>query len=173
VLMVEGKEKQTPIYYISRVLTPPKANYSMIKKIVLALVHASGRQRRYFQAYVVEVHTNFPLHQVLRRPELSGRLAKWAIELGALAIEFKPRPAVKGQVIADFIAEIPEGEQAGNLCNKKEESINEEKLWKLYTDGASCVEGSGAGLLLDVTSQNWICLFKTNNPGLRKLNTIL
>jgi hypothetical protein len=79
VLVVERNEKQTPIYYISRVLTPPGVNYSMLEKLVLALVHASKRQKRYFQAHIVEVLTNFPLQHVLHRPELSGRLAKWSL----------------------------------------------------------------------------------------------
>jgi uncharacterized ferredoxin-like protein len=65
-------------------------------------------------------------------------------------MEFRPRPAVKGQVIADFIVEIPEGERVMELYNKREELAREEKLWKLYTDDASCVKGSGAGLLLEI-----------------------
>jgi hypothetical protein len=40
---------------------------------------------------------------------LSGRLANWAIELGGLEIEIKGRNVVKGQVVADFVAETPEG----------------------------------------------------------------
>jgi hypothetical protein len=75
----------------------------------MALVHASRRLRRYFQAHVIEFLTSFPLQQVLRRPELSARLAKWAIELGGLEIEFKGRNAVKGHVVSDFMTEIPEG----------------------------------------------------------------
>jgi hypothetical protein len=106
-LMVERNEKQTPIYYISRVLTPLEINYSMLGKLVLALVHTSRRQKRYFQVHIVKVLTNFTLQHVLRRPELSGRLTKWAVELGAFNIEFKARPTIKGQVIAYFLVEMP------------------------------------------------------------------
>lgn len=35
----------------------------------------------YFQAYTVEVLTNFPLKQVLQKTDASERLLKWAIEL--------------------------------------------------------------------------------------------
>ncbi|XP_076934009.1 uncharacterized protein LOC143600115 [Bidens hawaiensis] len=53
---------------------------------------------------------------VLSKPELSGRLAKWAIELGEHSIEYKLRPAIKGQVLADFIR----GSSAGlRLVNPK------------------------------------------------------
>ncbi|XP_076899911.1 uncharacterized protein LOC143553908 [Bidens hawaiensis] len=79
--------------------------------------------------------------------ELSGRLAKWAIELGEHAIEYKPRPAIKGQVLADFIAEIPQGKE--EECQKEFEppvDQQKDKDWKFFTDGASNDEGAGAVL---------------------------
>ncbi|XP_071736366.1 uncharacterized protein [Rutidosis leptorrhynchoides] len=80
------------------------------------------------------------------KPEKSGRMDKWAIELGEHDIEFQVRNSIKGQVFADFIAEtIDEGEipsmQIIVLPIKHEE-------WKLFTDGASSSDGSGAGLML-------------------------
>jgi hypothetical protein len=58
-LMVERQEVQTPIYYISRVLTSSKVNYSILEKLVLALLHASRRLRRHFQAHVIDVLTSY------------------------------------------------------------------------------------------------------------------
>ena len=49
--------------------------------------------------------TNVPLRQVLHKPDISGRLVKWAVELGEFDIEYKPRPAIKAQVLADSIVE--------------------------------------------------------------------
>ncbi|XP_035844008.1 uncharacterized protein LOC118490461 [Helianthus annuus] len=78
-----------------------------------------------------------------------GRLAKWAIELGALDIEYQKRTAVKGQVIADFLAEIPEGEAIVDpVVQDIPESSTARQTWKLYTDGSSSGKGSGAGLML-------------------------
>ena len=37
---------------------------------------------------------------------MSERLTKWAIELGEFDIKFMPRTAIKGQAIADFMAEF-------------------------------------------------------------------
>ncbi|XP_076924310.1 uncharacterized protein LOC143586717 [Bidens hawaiensis] len=94
------------------------------------------------------------------KPETSGRLAKWDIELGEYAIEYKPRAAFKGQVIADFLTEdrsSGEEELPGELQDSKEVSASrgidsqgneEESVWNLYTDGASNEDGSGAGLIL-------------------------
>ena len=35
-----------------------------------------------------------------------GRIAKWGIRLGAFDIRYKPRNSVKGQVLANFVAEF-------------------------------------------------------------------
>ena len=37
----------------------------------------------------------------------SGRLLKWAIELGQFNLNFYPRMTIKGQALVDFIAELP------------------------------------------------------------------
>jgi hypothetical protein len=71
-----------------------------------------------------------------------------AIELGGLDIEFKGRDVVKGQVIRDFMAEIPEGMNRGNNERMGEEEASLEDTQLLYVDGASCQEWSGIGLLL-------------------------
>ncbi|GJZ94650.1 hypothetical protein Tco_0666853 [Tanacetum coccineum] len=54
-----------------------------------------------------------PIKQILARPEKSGRIAKWAIELGKYEIKFKGRNSVKGQILADFLAETPSKEEDG------------------------------------------------------------
>lgn len=43
----------------------------------------------------------------MHKPEASGRLLKWTIELSQFDIEYKPRGAIKGQALADFILEFP------------------------------------------------------------------
>lgn len=72
---------QQPIYYVSKALQGPELNYSMIEKLALSLMHTSRRLRPYFQAHPITVHTNYPLKNVLHKPETSGRLTKWAIVL--------------------------------------------------------------------------------------------
>ena len=39
-------------------------------------------------------------------PEAAGRMALWAIELSEFDIRYHPRMAIKGQVVADFIAKF-------------------------------------------------------------------
>ncbi|GKF43358.1 reverse transcriptase domain-containing protein [Tanacetum coccineum] len=48
VLMTEREAKQMPIYFVSCALRGLEANYTSMEKLVLALVHASKRLKRYF-----------------------------------------------------------------------------------------------------------------------------
>ncbi|GJX70212.1 reverse transcriptase domain-containing protein [Tanacetum coccineum] len=82
---------------------------------------------------------------VLSRPEVAGRLQKWSIELGEYAIHYRPRVSVKGQILADFIVERPKEDSPDTLM-EEEEKLPEP--WILFTDGSSCTDGSGAGLIL-------------------------
>ncbi|XP_076903306.1 uncharacterized protein LOC143558345 [Bidens hawaiensis] len=121
----------------------------MLEKLVLALVYAARRLRMYFQGHPINVLTGYKLKNVLSEPELSGRLAKWAIELGEHAIEYKPRPIIKGQVLAGFITEVPQHKEKECFIDQQPQAPPEqEQIWSLFTDGASSSEGSGAGLRL-------------------------
>ncbi|KAL5549470.1 hypothetical protein UlMin_004701 [Ulmus minor] len=107
---------------------------------------AARKLRPYFQAHTIIVPTKFPLKQILQKPDTSGRLAKWSIELGEFDILFKPRTAIKGQALADFIAEFTY--QPTNLELAKELVPSPSSLWHLYVDGSSTDNCSGAGVIL-------------------------
>nr|GEX51306.1 hypothetical protein [Tanacetum cinerariifolium] len=93
-----------------------------------------------------------PKKQVLLKPKNSRSIAKWAIELGEQEILYKPRSAVKGQILADFLTESP------IITDPHEKSIaekprkNTSPAWTLFTDGAASLEGSGVGLILTDSS---------------------
>ena len=55
--------------------------------------------------------TDFPLGDILHNRDATGRISKWAVELGALNIDFTPRKAIKSQALADFVAEWTEIQQ--------------------------------------------------------------
>ncbi|GJT64396.1 reverse transcriptase domain-containing protein [Tanacetum coccineum] len=91
------------------------------------LVVRKGKQRlkiEKIQAHPITVITDQPIKQILNKADTSGKLAQYSVELGAYNITYKPCNAIKGQVLADFINEIPMG------------------------NGASSAKGSGAGLVL-------------------------
>ncbi|GKA00633.1 reverse transcriptase domain-containing protein [Tanacetum coccineum] len=145
VLMTEREAKQMPIYFVSRALRGPELNYTSMEKLVLALVHASKRLKRYFQAHPIIVITDQPIQQILSRPEVAGRLQKLSIKLREYAIHYRPRVSVKGHILADFIVERPE-EDSSDTPMEEEEKLPEP--WILFMGGSSCTNGSGAGLIL-------------------------
>ena len=54
------------------------------------------------------VLTQLPLKSVLRSADYTGRVAKWGTILGAFDIKYMPCTSVKGQVLADLVAEFAE-----------------------------------------------------------------
>ena len=71
---------------------------------------------------------------------------KWAIELSEFDIKYKPKSAIKGQVLADFVMEFTSAELAENAQTQTNLPI-----WRLSVDGATNAQGSGADLILTST----------------------
>ncbi|CAL8085979.1 unnamed protein product [Prunus armeniaca] len=95
VLIRKPKKAELPIFYVSKALQSAELRYPPLEQLALALVASARRLRTYFQAHEITVLTNQPIPQVLQKPETSGQLVKWAIELGEFDIQFKPRHAKK------------------------------------------------------------------------------
>nr|GEY99043.1 reverse transcriptase domain-containing protein [Tanacetum cinerariifolium] len=66
-----------------------------------------------------------------------------SVMLGEHNITYRPRTLVKGQVLADFLAELPD-ESPPDVSVVE----TQQEPWTLFTNGSSCVDGSGAGLIL-------------------------
>ncbi|GKA71203.1 reverse transcriptase domain-containing protein [Tanacetum coccineum] len=86
VLLKERDSQQMPVYFVSYALQAPKINYNSMEKLVLALVHASRRLRRYFHAHLIAVITDQPITQILSQPENAGRILKWRFKQDAFDI---------------------------------------------------------------------------------------
>ncbi|XP_030495089.1 uncharacterized protein LOC115710876 [Cannabis sativa] len=85
--------------------------------VSVALVREEEKvQHLVYYAHPIKVLTNHPLRQVLQKPEASGRLLMWAIELSQLDIHYIPRTSIKGQALADFITECNEAEASANAA---------------------------------------------------------
>nr|GEV16135.1 reverse transcriptase domain-containing protein [Tanacetum cinerariifolium] len=118
VLMTKRGTAQTPVYFISRTLQGPELNYSPMEKLVLSLVFATKRLRRYFQAHPITVITDQPIKQIMSHPE-------WQDDC------------------KNFINEMP-----GNASQGVSVGVTQEEPWMLFTNGSSCVDGSGAWVIL-------------------------
>lgn len=71
-----------------------------MENTTLALRSAAQKLCPYFQAHQIIVLTNQPLRSILHKPDLSGRMLKWAIELSEYGIKYQPMLSIKGQVMA-------------------------------------------------------------------------
>ena len=133
-----------------------------MEKLAFALVTVARKLKPYFQAYTVNVLTNKPLRRAMSNPKTVGRLALWAIELSEFDIQYRPRTAIKGQIVADFIAEFTHDEDKG---------AEESPHWSIYTDGSSNRQAGGAGIVLlspkGDTIECMVCLdfLATNNES--------
>ena len=103
-----------------------------MEKLILALVTTAQKLHPYFQAHTIEVTMEYPMKQVLHKPETSGRLMKWAIELSEFDIRYRPKTAIKGQVLADFVMEFTSAEPARDA-----QATADLTTWKLSVDGTS------------------------------------
>ncbi|GKV40452.1 hypothetical protein SLEP1_g48097 [Rubroshorea leprosula] len=140
VLLREENKNQKPICYVSKVLQGAEQNYLVAEKAAFALVYTARKLRAHFQSHQIIVYTDLPLRKILQKPELSGRLIGWSVELSEYDLKFQPRTTIKGQAIADFLVECisaTEGDKAFDY-----------PPWVLYVDGAANIEGSGAGAVL-------------------------
>ncbi|KAF8051353.1 hypothetical protein N665_1742s0002 [Sinapis alba] len=140
VLIKEDRGEQHSIFYTSKRLTNAETRYSTLERMALAVVTSARKLRSYFQSHSIVVLTDLPLRTILQNANQSGRLSKWAIELSDYDISYKSRHAIKAQVLADFIVEIPP-DQATDLDIPI-------KSWILHVDGASSNKGSRIGFHL-------------------------
>ena len=157
---------QRPVYYVSKSLHEAEVRYLPLEKAILAVVLGTRKLPHYFQAHTVIVLTQLPLKAVLKSADYTGRIAKWGTILGAFDIKYMPRTSVKGQVLADLVAEFTEPETENQL-------VPEERgiklacgvarcpllMWEVHVDGASNQKGAGIGLVL--TSSEMITIEKS------------
>src|SRR5438105_6857743 len=128
------------VYFISEVLSESKIRYPQVQKILYVVLITSRKLVHYFQAHHISVVTIFPIGEILHNRDATGRIAKWAVELGAFELTFQPRMAIKSQALVDFIVEWTEVQTLA-LTEKLE-------YWMMYFDGSLMIDGAGASIML-------------------------
>jgi ribonuclease HI len=108
----EGKELlvQHPVYYLSEVLTLSKQNYPHYQKVAYGVYMAARKLKHYFKEHPITVVSTTPLSEIIGCKDAIGRVAKWAIELAAHTIQYKPRTTIKSQILANFFADWGENQ---------------------------------------------------------------
>nr|AAQ56331.1 putative polyprotein [Oryza sativa Japonica Group] len=139
-LVQETESGQKPVYFVSEALQGAKTRYIEMKKLAYALVMASRKLKHYFQAHKVIVPSQYPLGEILRGKEVTGRLSKWAAELSPFDLHFVARSAIKSQVLADFVAEW-------TLVLAPDPEPNDQ-FWVMCSDGSWSHKGAGVAAVL-------------------------
>ena len=99
---------QRPVYYVRKSLHEAEVRYLRLERAILAVVHVTRKLPHYFQSHTIVILTQLSLKSLLRSADYTGRIAKWGTILGAFDIKYMPRTSVKGQVLADLVAEFIE-----------------------------------------------------------------
>ncbi|KAG9453450.1 hypothetical protein H6P81_006354 [Aristolochia fimbriata] len=143
--------KERSLYYRSRTLVGAELNYTPIEKTCLALVFAVQKLRHYLLTHSTKLISRAdPLKYIMSRPILSGRLAKWALLLSEFEIDFVPQRAIKGQALANFLADHPilaEWEISEELPDEEIFLVEILPHWEMYSDGVARRSGAGARVL--------------------------
>uniref|UniRef100_A0A2N9HHR4 Uncharacterized protein n=1 Tax=Fagus sylvatica TaxID=28930 RepID=A0A2N9HHR4_FAGSY len=127
----ETGKKEQAIYYLSKKFTEPETRYLLVEKMCCALAWASKKLRQYMLYYTTWLVSRMdPIKYIFEKPALTGKIARWQVLLSKFDILFVARKAIKGQAIADYLADYPS------------------EQWKLYFDGAANAVGSGIGAVL-------------------------
>jgi len=80
------------------------------------------------------------IRKVLQKPDVAGRMVRWAVELSEFDVQYEPRGPIKGQVYADFVVE---------LSSEVPQVDGGDFQWVLFVDGSSNQQGSGADIILE------------------------
>ena len=105
-----------------------------MKKLILALVTTARKLSPYFQVHTIEIPTEYPMKQVLHKPETSRRLMKWAIEPSEFDIEYKPKKSNKRA----YLGRLRHGIHLGRACRGYSNDAQPPHLEDVRRRGRQC-----------------------------------
>src|SRR3954469_22930654 len=181
----ESGRKEHAIYYLSKKFTDCESRYSLLEKTCCALVWAARRLRQYMLTHTTLLISKMdPIKYVFEKPALTGRVARWQMILTEYDIQYTTQKAIKGSVLADYLAHQPVEDYEPMKfefpdedvlyirdCNipGPEEGPEPGSRWTLVFDGASNALGNGVGAVITSPSgfhvpfTARICFDCTNN----------
>jgi ribonuclease HI len=139
-------KKQVQVYFVSKVLSLSKKNYTELEKVLYAVLMASRKLQHYFQDYHIIVPSSQPLKDIMRNREATGRVGKWAVELNEFIIDYVHRSSIQSQALAEW---TPGAHEEGT--NKDTEA------WTVFCDGSWGTFGAGAAAVLVAPSKVKTC----------------
>ena len=96
------------------------------------------------------------MKRAMSSPEAAGRMALWAIELSKFDIQYRLQTVIKGQIVADFIAEYTQPDGKGAEGHRQ---------WSIHTDGSSNQHVGGADVVIKTPEGDKIeCMIRLDFP---------
>jgi hypothetical protein len=133
----DGREKV--VFYLNRRMLDAETRYPDVEKLCLYLFFTCTKLRHILlSAETIVICKSDVIKHMLLALVLKGRLEKWMFALSEFDIRYQPVKAVKGQPLADLIAERINTDIVALSVH----------AWATYFDGSACGDGSGIGILL-------------------------
>jgi ribonuclease HI len=133
----DGKEKV--VFYLSRRMLDAETRYPDIVKLCLCLFFTCTKLHHILlSAKMIVICKSDVIKHMLSAPVLKGRLEKWMFALLEFDIRYQLVKVVKGQALADLIAERINTDIAALSV----------RAWAMYFDGLACGDGCGIDILL-------------------------
>ena len=88
---------------------------------------------------MITVLTEHPLRTIMENLKAMGRVSKWALDLRSYRLKYEPSTSIKGQVLADFIADFTLGTT---------EYADQLEGWIMNVDGASIRKRARIGIII-------------------------
>ena len=130
-----------PVYFVSRMMKPTKKTYSVVEKMVLALMFATQRFRAYLlprHFVIINVEDTFP--HILQHMNISARISKWIVQLQefdyTVMVEESTRAALAGILIHQFKERKEKKKLKGSPPPLPLPVKEIEQAFALYFDGA-------------------------------------
>jgi ribonuclease HI len=137
VQVYDSKEKV--VFYLSNRMLDTETRYHEMAKLCLCLFFTYTKLRHIMPfAEIIVICKSDIIKHMLSAPVLKGRLGKWMFVLSEFDIWYQPAKAVKGQALADLIAE---------RINTNITTLSIQ-AWAMYFDGSTCEDECGIGILL-------------------------
>jgi hypothetical protein len=147
--------KEKVVFYLSRRMLDMETRYPEIEKLCLCLFFTCTKLRHILLSVeVIIICKSDVIKHMLSAPVLKGWLRKWMFTLSKFNIRYQPVEAVKGQALADLIAE---------RINTNIATLSV-RAWAMYFDGSACEDGCGIGIML-VSPQRVTYSFSVRLPA--------
>jgi hypothetical protein len=132
-------DKENVVFYLSRRMVDTETRYQEIEKLCLCLFFTCTKLRHILLfAEIIVISKSDLIKHMLSAPVLKGRLGKWMFTLSEFDIRYQPMKAVKGQALADLIAE---------RINTNFATLSVH-AWAMYFVESACEDGCGIDILL-------------------------